>query len=235
MTKEDFWNKIEINEEEKEQSIHFLKYRGIDEHNHVRQYLESLTGRRVSYSEIATAFRYDKRIRRVLYKYIGLLEESIRAYITNKYNNNANGFKHTYKTNKWLKESGNLYNALSELTFGELVSQTLILPPIDRTFIFQGYNGKREKDLEADLRAAVRLRNEVSHNRFLLDNKKLSICSFGDGNHSLWINVVNLGRLLPDIFSQSFRKEIEFCSIEKDNTLSVQVKWNLINSLIVQL
>ena len=94
MTYDEFWNKIIITEEEKEKSIHYLQYRGVDEHNHIRQHLESLSGEKVSYAEIATAFRYDKRIRRVLYKYIGLLEESIRAYISNKYSDNSGAIIH---------------------------------------------------------------------------------------------------------------------------------------------
>ncbi len=59
MTYEEFWEKIIISEEEKQKSQHYLQYRGVEEHDHVRQYLESFSGEKVSYAEIATAFRYD--------------------------------------------------------------------------------------------------------------------------------------------------------------------------------
>ena len=74
MTKEEFWGKIYITEEEKLKSEIYLKYRGIDAHENVRNFLQSLTGEEVAYSSIATAFRYDKRIMRIIFKYIGFLE-----------------------------------------------------------------------------------------------------------------------------------------------------------------
>lgn len=235
MTKEEFWSKIEITEEEKKQSIHFLKYRGIDEHNHVREYLESHTGRKVSYSEIATAFRYDKRIRRVLYKYIGLLEESIRAYVTNKYNDNPDYIKHTSKVNKLLIESNSLYTTLVELTFGELVSQTIRLPKSDKKQLFESYVKEKGnfRFLSKDLYAAVELRNEVSHNRFLLCNKKLKPCSVGDGNCTLWANTINLYNLLPRPLKDSLIKEINICVNEGQNQQDYHVGWSMINEIII--
>ena len=136
MTYEGFWNKIIITEEEKKKSVHYLQYRGIDEHDHVRQHLESLSGEKVSYAEIATAFRYDKRIRRVLYKYIGLMEESIRAYIANKYSDNLSKLKRSAPMKTNLKKFGTLSIALSELTFCQLITQVLILSEIDKKEIF---------------------------------------------------------------------------------------------------
>ena len=85
MTKEQFWEQIDITEEEKLKSEIYLKYRGIDAHDNLRCFLQSLSCKKVTYSSIATAFRYDKRIRRIIFKYIGFGEEAIRAYISNKY------------------------------------------------------------------------------------------------------------------------------------------------------
>ena len=55
MTKEQFWEQIDIKEEEKSKSEIYLKYRGIEAHDNVRNFLQSLTGTKVSYSSIATA------------------------------------------------------------------------------------------------------------------------------------------------------------------------------------
>lgn len=235
MTKEEFWSKIEITEEEKKQSIHFLKYRGIDEHDHVRQYLESLTGRKVFYSEIATTFRYDKRIRRVLYKYIGLLEESIRAYIANKYNNSTNTIKHTSKVSRLLKESNSLYTTLSELTFGELISQAIRLTKSDKKQLFEKYLEKEDnyQHLSKDLYAIVELRNEISHNRFLLNNKRLKSCSVGDGNCTLWANAVNLYEILPIPFNISFVDEIINCSRKDLRSKKYHSNWSLISEIVI--
>ena len=49
------------------------------------EFLQSYKAGKVSYREVATALRYDKRIRRVIFKYIGFLEEKMRAYIANEY------------------------------------------------------------------------------------------------------------------------------------------------------
>ena len=234
MTYEEFWGKIEITEEEKEKSVHYLKYRGVEEHNHVRQYLESVTGRRASYSEIATAFRYDKRIRRVLYKYIGLFEESIRAYISNKYSSNIEGINLTVSTKQYIAEYKKLFVALSELTFRRLITQVKNLVTVDLIEMFGSYED--DKVLFDDLEAVVELRNAVSHNRFLLDNKRLKKCSVGDKNNSLWANIVNLWNFLPEPFQTQFSKEINECAKQGHGIdFETQTDWNLIGEVVVKL
>lgn len=232
MTYDEFWNKIIITEEEKEKSIHYLQYRGVDEHNHIRQHLESLSGEKVSYAEIATAFRYDKRIRRVLYKYIGLLEESIRAYISNKYSDNSGAIIHTLQLQRFLDAGDVFFSALSSLTFGQLILQAKKLPETDKQEFFPYYLEKTDK-LSCDLDAVVALRNEVSHNRFLLDNKNLKKCSVGDGNGSLWTNIINLKNCLPESFRTKYTIEINDCAKEGKIDYSNQTQWVLINALIV--
>lgn len=232
MTYEEFWRKIEITEEEKEKSVHYLKYRGVEEHNHVRQYLESLSGEKVSYAQIATAFRYDKRIRRVLYKYIGLLEESIRAFISNKYSDNSGAIVHTFQLQHYIGTSDGLFSALSSLTFGQLISQAKKLPETDKQELFSYFFDKIDK-LSRDLDAVIALRNEVSHNRFLLDNKNLKKCSVGDGNGSLWTNIINQRNCLPEPFREQFTTEINDCAKVGALNYSKQTQWVLLDSLIL--
>ncbi len=229
MTYEKFWNKIKITETEKEKSIYYLRYRGVDEHDHVRQHLESLSGEKVSYAEIATAFRYDKRIRRVLYKYIGLLEESIRAYISNKYSDRINHIKCSAPMKTNLNKFGTLSTALSELTFYQLITQVLMLSETDKKEVFVNYIKPN------DLYAVVALRNEVSHNRFLLDNKNLKKCSVGDGNGSLWTNIINLKNCLPEPFRMQFAIDINDCAKEGRIDYLNQTQWVLIDGLIVKI
>ena len=77
---------IEIKEEEKDSSKEFIKLRGLEEHILMANYLAShLENRKPTYSEVATAFRYDKRIRRIVYKYIGLIEEYYRSFLCNNF------------------------------------------------------------------------------------------------------------------------------------------------------
>lgn len=234
MTYEGFWNKIIITEEEKKKSVHYLQYRGIDEHDHVRQHLESLSGEKVSYAEIATAFRYDKRIRRVLYKYIGLLEESIRAFISKKYSDNSGAIIHTLQLQRYLDSGDGFFSALSSLTFGQLILQAKKLSKTDKQELFPYYLNKID-NLSRDLDAVIALRNEVSHNRFLLDNKNLKKCSVGDGNGSLWTNIINLTNCLPEPFRIQFTTDINDCAKEGKIDYSNQTQWILIERLIIRI
>ena len=234
MTAEEFWDKIVISEEEKEASKYFLEYRGIAEHENVRVFLQSLKETTVSYSEIATAFRYDKRIRRVIFKYIGFLEEYLRAYISNTYGENIGKFQHTRKLNAAFNKFGNLFLALSDLTFGQLINQIKLLSEEEKYRIFS-YLGKVNLFNNSNLDALVVLRNEVYHNRFLLDNKRLSVCKLGDNNNSLWINLVNLSNHLPDKLQLNFSRDInnsKFCDKMQEK---YQTKWDLPDNLIISI
>ena len=143
MTEKEFLNSISYSNDELDKIKYYLKYRGIDEHDKVRRYLKKFKSEKIKYSEIATAFRYDKRIRRVLFKYIGFLEEYIRAYITNKYSNNINGFKHIDKIKGYLKEN-DLSSSLSNLTFRQLMEQLFLLDEKDKLEIFNSDKEDRE-------------------------------------------------------------------------------------------
>ncbi len=230
MTKEEFWNNIIITEEEKQKSLFYLKHRGIDEHNYVRLFLESRTGRKVTYSEIASTFRYDKRIRRVIYKFIGILEESIRAYIANKYSNNLDDVE-------WIdlikNGQGELFNRLDELTLGQLFNQIKKLND-DRNSLFD-YQENDGNWTNNDFEAIIELRNQISHNRFLLNNMKLKKCSVGDGNGSLWANLLNLKKFLPNEVKQKYCDEINNCSIITENKYNNQVKMDILKQIIISI
>lgn len=224
MTKEEFWDKIIITEEEKVKSEHFLRFRGIEAHEKVRIFLNSLTGKKVTYSSIATAFRYDKRIRRIIYKYIGFLEESIRAYIANNYSNRIKELNCLSKVSS-LCVNKTLFESLNELTFNELKNQICSLSNEDKINLFPFYKNSLS-NLKKDLKAAVALRNEISHNRFLLDNKCLLSCSVGDRNNSLWANVINLHNLLPEYLKKEYLLEIRNSCKSSNNKFDNQAKYN---------
>ena len=88
MNDQEFWNSVEATNEEKLKGTYYLRERGLEEHFNALRFLESFkrTGnRKVTYNEIATVLRYDKRIRRCLYKYIGVIEERLRAHFMDFY------------------------------------------------------------------------------------------------------------------------------------------------------
>lgn len=234
MTAEEFWDKIIISEEDKESSKYFLEYRGIAEHENVRVFLQSMKETTVTYSEIATVFRYDKRIRRIIFKYIGFLEEYLRAFISNAYEENIGNFKHSNKLTASLKNFSNLFLALSDLTFGQLIYQVKLFSDKEKYSIFP-YLKKVNLFNNSNLDALVVLRNEVYHNRFLLDNKRLSVCKLGDNNNSLWINIINLSNHLPDKLQPNFSDEINSSKFCNKMPVKYQTKWDLPNNLIISI
>ena len=225
MTEKEFLNSISYSNDELDKIKYFLKYRGIDEHDKVRRYLKNFKSEKIKYSEIATAFRYDKRIRRVLFKYIGFLEEYIRAYITNKYSNNINGFKHIDKIKDYLKEN-DLSSSLSNLTFRQLMEQLFLLDKKDKLEIFNNHFIKK------DLLAIVKLRNEICHNRFILDKKEFS-CSISK-DCSLLENIKNLMNYLSNEMKNNFIKEVNDCAKKRKNKYKEETTWDLMPEIVLE-
>ncbi len=193
MNYDTFFDKIYIEDIDKTKAIYYLDARGISEHIFVAEYLQSLKAEKVTYDEVATAFRYDKRIRRIIYKYIGFLEEYLRAYLTNHFINKLSHLEMTKVLSKLLDKFNDLYLAVSQLTFGNLILQIKKLPVSYRHNIFK--IDTKNKNLDA----LVGLRNEVNHNRFLLHNKSLLSCTVGtNSGRSLWANIINLYNHLPE-------------------------------------
>ena len=157
-----FLDMVDCDAESIERARHYMDVRGVEEHLIVAEYLQNYKAGKVSYREVATALRYDKRIRRILYKYIGYLEERIRAYIANKYSDKTDLLSLTDTVGKKLKKK-TLYEALSEISFGQLILQSKHLSEEEKKELFSA-NSINHKHLDA----IIELRNEVSHNRYLL-------------------------------------------------------------------
>lgn len=230
MTYDDFFNLVNIVEADKAKAIYYLDVRGISEHIFVAKYLQSLKVEKVTYAEVATAFRYDKRIRRIIYKYIGFLEEYIRAYIVNKYENDYSQISLFKNANKSIRKKKNLYEFISDLSFGELKAQVLLLPQNDIKDLF--HKGSTSKNLKA----LVGLRNEVNHNRFLLHNRSLKECRVGSMKQcSLYANIVNLANHLPKNSSDAFVEEVNNATIPKEKKYDNQIGWTLLPDIIIKI
>lgn len=229
MTYEDFFRSVAIDEADGAKAIYYLGVRGISEHIFVANYLQSLKAEKVTYAEVATAFRYDKRIRRIIYKYIGFLEEYIRAYIVNKYENDYSLLNLHKKAYKGIQANKTFYETIIELTFGELVSQVLLLPQDDLNNLF------RQGSVQQNLKALVGLRNEVNHNRFLLHNKSLKECQVGSIMQcSLYANIVNLANHLPKDLEDAFIEEINNAASPSEKKYASQIEWSLIPDIIIK-
>lgn len=226
MKTHEFIELIEIKQEEIDKAKHYLNLKGVNLHHSIYSYLSSYTASRIKYCEIATTYRYDKRIRKVLYKYIGLMEEMIRAFIDNKYSDEMNQLKLTSKIANTLKSEKVLYKALDKTLFSDLIAQVLDLSEEDINTIFPNtiFDSK-------NLKAIAGLRNAVSHNRFLLNYLSFKECNIdGSISGSLHANLMNFANHFDIEIRKSFINEINTCAILEDDGDKMkinQVEWCL--------
>jgi hypothetical protein len=228
MKAHEFIEIIDIKLEEIDKAKHYLNLKGVNLHHSIYSYLSSYTASKIKYCEIATTYRYDKRIRKVLYKYIGLIEEKIRAFIDNKYSDEMDQLKITTKIAKTLKSEIELYKALDKTLFSDLMAQVMDLSEEDIHSIFPDTLFESK-----NLKALAELRNAVSHNRFLLNYLDFKECNIeGRISGSLHANLTNLANHLEKSIKRSFINEINSCSVLEENNGSsslFQTEWNLPN------
>ena len=233
MDHNDFWNSIDASKDDKAKGLYYLRERGLEEHIKVVAFLQSFRGEsdpKVTYCQVATTLRYDKRIRRCLFKYIGVVEERIRAHLLERYRNDESSVERSSALNKKIKYyKGNFYNAVTHLLFSELVTLFNMQPSDFRNAIFPNI-----PNLSSNLLALSSLRNQVCHNKFLLDNHELKPCKYdGLSNQSLYASISNLYSLSDDGCREAFAEEIIECSVAKDTKYGNQVDWDLPNDVIV--
>jgi hypothetical protein len=226
MKANEFIELIDINLEEIDKAKHYLSLKGVNLHHSIYLYLSSYTVSKIKYCEIATTYRYDKRIRKVLYKYIGLIEEKIRAFIDNKYSDQMDQINLITRIAHTLKREKELYKALDKTLFSDLIKQVTYLSKEDIHSIFPNTIVDPK-----NLRALAELRNAVSHNRFLLNYLDFKECNINEYiSGSLHANLTNLVNYFEQNIQRSFTKEINSCAeVEKNSGSSnpFQTEWNL--------
>lgn len=231
-----FYSLIEIDDTQKAAASVFLGNRGIKEHIAMAEFLSAFTNRKPSYEEVATAFRYDKRLRRLIYKYIGLFEEKMRSYLSNNYNTIGdipNFSLNLIKNQKQLSISPldtDCYSFTNELFFKNLVNIFNSLP-IDEVSSYFGIKRPLKKNLDA----IVELRNAISHNRLLLNYKRFKDVTLPNGTISFTLsaNVINLHHHLPTEIGESLKRDLVDIAKDKGNTLDSQVGWKIMSFYIV--
>ncbi|MCQ2791920.1 MAG: hypothetical protein MJ208_00180 [Bacilli bacterium] len=227
MDYDSFFKLVKIKPEEIESAKVYLNRRGIQEHINVANYLSKKLGRTPTYCEVASTMRYDKRIRRILYKFLGYLEENIRAYISNKYpleKDLPNGCsKFIGKDARDLaKNSNETFDLLSYDLFSNLVDVAYHLPNNDFAMLFPNVKTKANK------KALVSLRNKIGHNKFILDHKYLyNVTPGSEAKKDLSSSINNLIIHLPLEFRKEAKKEISDAFLKHKNNYKYQVFWSL--------
>ena len=192
---------------------YYIQLRGVYDHYQLRDLLDSHK-LLPKYDIISTIFRYDKRIRRLLFKYITIIEEYLRSYIINN----------EYSTEKIVDES------ISNMLFSGLFKNKSIKTLLSNQNVFNYHSIKNKK-------ALVNLRNKVMHSNLLITNKNLEECCIsGRKSNSLIDNIINMIYYLPTKeIALSFIKEINEASRKGIKKYKMQLEWNLPTFLIIKI
>ena len=229
MDTKEFFNGLEIEEKDKDKAEAYIKSKGLFAHMQIKnKMLAWSSDKTIKYSQIASYYRYDKRIRIILYKYIAYLEEYYRAIL-------LDNFSDSTEQNFWIKIIADKINSgirldiiLENLGFRSLLNQIKLLPDNLKEYSFN-YN----KPIRKNIDALIELRNAVMHNKFLLMYRGFEMCYFAKGRKgsTLRDNILNLVNFLPEDVGVNCIKDINACK-ENRNT-EKDTEWDLPEQAIV--
>ena len=202
MTKNELLSFIAFkNEQEKKEAEFYLSVKGVELHRRILDYLGcDFEKSKIEWPKIANVLRTDKALRDVIYIYLATLEEYMRAFISNKYENNiqqsfwidGSGQRQANKIKANILSGKKLFDILENIDFGCLIQQVKNLPIEDKKQLFGDFYS------DTNLDAVKELRNAVSHHKFLA-RYELKFCSInGVEGCSLIDNIKNLRQLLPE-------------------------------------
>ena len=250
MTKDELMKKLYFNPNSDEQykdAEFYLRVKGVAFHHKIMTHLgvdfnddKSI----IEWSKVSSLLRYDKKLRDKIYIYIATLEEYIRAYLSNKYEDDPiqpfwqHGRPPRSKVKSRIVDGESVSEVLQSIDFGDLLNQIKNISAEDISEMFDC-----TIDINSNLDAVRELRNAVSHHAFLINYKFKSCLVDGVSNTSLEHNIKNLRQLLPKEYRYGkngkggITEEIESCrfeTIEKETT-KIRVLMDLKTNDIVRL
>mgnify|MGYP005776173489 FL=1 len=230
-----FYQNLIISDEDNTRIANYLKTKGIEKHILIKEKLLpwSESGN-IEYTKVASTYRYDKRIRLVLFKYLSYLEEFYRAIILDHYITKTRQIFWINELKEKLKEySHNLNDALEHLDFASLLIQSQKLPKAIKE-LCHFPSGKHLKDNSIALKE---LRNAVMHNKFLLLYRGFNECyvqGVDDGKSAnLKANILNLIQFLPQEVGNQCKKDINNC--KEDRNKPHDTTWDLPSQIVITL
>ncbi len=215
--KEKFYENLVISDEDRINAEKSLKSKRIEKHILIKEKLLTWNkNESIEYSKIASTYRYDKRIRYTLFKYISYLEEFYRGIILDSFKSDTvqNFWNKTLE--KRLKQKGDLNYALERIEFSTLLDQCKNLPDeIKKKCLLLSL-----KHLNTNMSALIALRNAVMHNKFLLLHREYTKCYVNGVDNSrsanLKANILNLIQFLPYEVGENCAKDINACKEDRN-------------------
>jgi len=179
----------------------YLRVKGIAFHKKIMTHLGvdfNDPNSKIEWVKVSALLRYDKKLRDKIYIYLATLEEYIRAYLSNKYENKPiqhfwrDGIKARSNVKTRILNGESIFEVLQSIEFGDLLKQIEIVPKEDIDEMFEFTDA-----IHQNLVAVKELRNAVSHHVFLLDYKFRDCIVDGSKSCTLEHNLKNLRQLLP--------------------------------------
>lgn len=226
-----FFKNLIIDSADKERIAKSLKSKGVEKHILIKNKLLAWSAsEEIKYSQIASTYRYDKRIRYVLFKYISYLEEFYRSIILDNYINDINQTFWLGKLKNYIQQYQNLNEALEHLDFSTLINQCMKLPIALQNSCFFS-----DTHLKANISALIELRNAVMHNKFLLLYRGFKQCYVKGVDNSksanLKANILNLIQFLPTEVRLQCVKGVNDCQQNRNNKNDTE--WDLPQQVII--
>lgn len=229
MDTKEFFNGLEIEETDKDKAEAYIKSKGLFAHMQIKNKMLAWSSEKaIKYSQIASYYRYDKRIRIILYKYIAYLEEYYRALL-------LDNFCDDLQQDFWIKIIADKINSgvrldiiLENLGFRSLLNQIKLLPDN-----LKEYNFNYNKPIRKNIDALIELRNAVMHNKFLLMYRGYEMCYFAKDRKgsTLRDNILNLVNFLPKEVGENCIKDINAC--KEDRNTEKDTEWDLPEQALV--
>lgn len=237
MTKDELMKKLYFepnSDEEYNDAEFYLRVKGVAFHQKIMTHLGvdfDDVKSTIEWSKVSALLRYDKKLRDKIYIYIATLEEYIRAYLSNKYEDNPiqpfwqDGRSTRSKVKTRILDGESVSKVLQSIDFGDLISQIEKISAEDINEMFDCII-----EIQSNLDAVKELRNAVSHHAFLINYKFKSCLVDGVSNISLEHNIKNLRQLLPKEYRYGktgkggITAEIETCKYERTNVDGKEIR-----------
>lgn len=205
-----------LDEKNKNNYNHYSKIRGVQQYRIIFETLKK-TNENVTYNDVNAFIINDKAIKEKLFKYLGVLEESMKVYIIKHYDldsrqENEKKIYHYFNELPKLIDKDNSNGEITELykKFGLLFSSILEL-------LKEYHVNKYNID---DLKVVNELRNNVMHHSPLLFD-----CAFKSNANIVTKQIQALLRLLPVEYQKGLKQEINN-TIEKTKKSVNKDFWN---------
>lgn len=185
------------NTEEEKHCSKYLDLKGVAYHVVLINFIGLNDDGKIKYKSISDLYKYDKRLRNRLYKFLSAFEEQIRAFIANSFNHGLSTLKLGDNITTNLKNGSNIAFELEDLDFGQLIQivEKFTVKDLKRMF------PNSDEHVIQNLRAIKELRNAISHHRLLLLYDDFETCYInGIGLSDLTSNIKNLVNLISDYY-----------------------------------